>query len=65
MWVYFEPITTGLNRKLLGKFEGPFTVIDKIDSVTYRVRNDEKLFATHVQRLRPYYAWSAKHKQKE
>ena len=36
---------------LVPRWEGPFQVIEKLDDVTYRVQNDEKIIAIHVQRI--------------
>jgi transposase InsO family protein len=36
---------------LVPRWEGPFEVIRKLDSVTYRIQNNDKIMAIHVQRL--------------
>ena len=55
--VYFPVTETeGLKYKLGVRWRGPFTIISKIDQVTYRVRKDEahqiKTMPVHVQRLK-------------
>jgi hypothetical protein len=36
---------------LMPRWEGPYTIIRKIDPVTYRVQNESRNFAVHVQRM--------------
>ena len=57
VWVHFGLPQPGLTTKLLPRFEGPFEVIEKLDSVTYRVMDDNRVFPSHVQRMLPYYKW--------
>ena len=33
------------------RWEGPYTILNKLDAVTYRVQNDNRNFAVHVNRL--------------
>jgi hypothetical protein len=33
------------------KWEGPYTIIQMLDKVTFRVENEYRIFAVHVQRL--------------
>lgn len=57
VWVHFGLPQPVLTTKLLPRFEGPFEVIEKLDSVTYRVMDDNRVFPSHVQRMLPYYKW--------
>ena len=53
--IYFPVAKKGLFYKLIPKFEGPFVVLNKIDQVTYRVKdveNERRIFAVHVQRMK-------------
>ena len=36
---------------LMPKWEGPFTVIQKLDSVIYRLENEYKVTTAHIQRM--------------
>jgi hypothetical protein len=62
--VYFPVSKEGLSYKLLAKWDGPFTVTNKVDAVTYRVRRDlgRKILTmlVHVQRLKIYKPWNPK-----
>jgi transposase InsO family protein len=55
----FWPIPKqGVSNKLLPKWEGPYTIKNKICDTTYRVENnDGRTFAIHVQRLKKYKPW--------
>jgi hypothetical protein len=57
VWIHSSLPQLGLTQKLLPRFEGPFEVIEKVDQVTYRVRNETRMFPTHVQRMLPYHKW--------
>ena len=37
------------------RWEGPYTIINKLDAVTYRVQNDSQNFAVHVNRLSHFH----------
>jgi hypothetical protein len=54
--VYFPVQQEGLSYKLLPQWDGPFCIIQKIDSVTYRVKRDTgkkiQMMSVHVQRLK-------------
>ena len=53
--VFFGIPRKGLTQKLLPRWEGPYEITSKIDSVTYRVTlcgQPNKTFLSHVQRLR-------------
>ena len=46
------------SKKLLPRWEGPFRIVARIGSLTYRIiRDDGKTFAIHVMRLRKYDSW--------
>ena len=49
----------GLSLKLLPKWIGPFKIVAKLDSLTYRVESIDKnrMMAVHVQRMRKYKPW--------
>ena len=38
-------------RFLEPRWEGPFTIVDKLDDVTYRVESEDRITTAHVQRL--------------
>lgn len=38
-------------NSLMPRWEGPFVILNKIDDVTYRVSNQDKIIAVHVQRM--------------
>lgn len=55
--VYFPVAQRSLSQKLLPKYEGPFRIINKLDSVTFRVQsveNKRRIFVVHVQRMLKY-----------
>ena len=64
--VRFPVMKEGLSYKLLEHWKGPYQVVAKIDSVTYRVRIESnngrrsRLDPIHVQRLKLYKPWIAK-----
>ena len=37
---------------LMPRWEGPYKIIDKVNPVTYKVENYEKLITNHVQRMK-------------
>ena len=57
VWVYFGLPEAGKTTKLLPRFDGPYEVISKLDSVTYRLKKDEKVVVAHVQRLIKFHKW--------
>ena len=59
VWVYFGLPETGKTQKLLPRFEGPYTVIQKLDTVIYRVQKDKKIVVAHVQRLLKFKKWES------
>ena len=55
--VYFPVPKVGLSFKLLAKYDGPFKIIGKLDTLTYRVQLVEDIrkdFVVHVQRMYKY-----------
>jgi hypothetical protein len=40
---------------LMPRWLGPYTIIQKIDSVIYRVENENRITTAHVNRLTPYH----------
>jgi hypothetical protein len=40
---------------LIPRWEGPFAIIEKLNSVTYRVESERRIFAVHVQRMIRFY----------
>ena len=56
-WVYFGLPISGQTYKLLPRFKGPYEIIEQLDSVTYRLKRENKIIVAHVQRLLPYYEW--------
>ena len=63
--VFFGIPKKGCTHKLLPRWEGPYQIMEQIDSVTYRVVScipgkTEKTFLTHVQRLRLFKPWVSK-----
>jgi hypothetical protein len=64
--VYFPVSHEGLSYKLLPKWDGPFRVVQKTDSVTYRLRRDSgkklQTLLVHVQRMKKYKPWSRRNK---
>ena len=59
VWVYFGQPRARKTQNLLPRFEGPFTVIHRLDSNTYRVQKDNKLIVAHVQRLLRFHKWES------
>ncbi len=55
--LYWPIPKKGISQKLAPKWEGPFTVIDQLGPVTYRLRNKNKVTAAHVQRMKHYEDW--------
>ena len=62
VWLYVPAPTPGLSRKLIGFWEGPHTVVGKLDAVTYRLkmktRRSVKYTPAHVKRLRKHKPWT-------
>ena len=62
--VYFPVAKEGLSYKLLPKWDGPFEIVNQVDSVTYRVRRNLgrklQIMPVHVQRLKKYSPWTSK-----
>ena len=48
MLVLFDAASKGF---LVPRWEGPYTIIAQLNDVTFRVENEERIFAAHVQRL--------------
>ena len=65
--VYWPIPKRGYTQKLLPKWKGPYRVMAKLGSVTYRVmlntgRNGvENTLVVHVQRMKLYQPWVSKH----
>ena len=57
VWMYTPAVKSGLSRKLSSFLRGPYTVIDKISTVNYRVQliGSTKCLIVHCNRLKPYY----------
>jgi hypothetical protein len=47
--ILFDVPTKG---PLMPRWEGPFTIIEKVNPVIYKVENDEKIITIHVQRMK-------------
>ena len=47
--ILFDVPTKG---PLMPRWEGPYKIIEKINPVTYRVENEEKIITIHVQRMK-------------
>lgn len=48
------------SKKLANKYRGPFTIIEKLTDVNYRVeliilRRKKEIEVIHVQRIKPFY----------
>lgn len=52
--VYWPVPKKGFTQKLLPKWQGPFKIVSKISTLTYRIEKDAKTIAIHVQRLLRY-----------
>jgi transposase InsO family protein len=49
----YDPTTAqGLSRKLVQRWKGPYTIIEKQSSVTYKIMKNGKSQVVHVERLR-------------
>ena len=57
--IYTKVPKKGLSLKLLPKWDGPFRISERLDTVTYRVESIDgtKIMAVHVQRMRKYRPW--------
>jgi transposase InsO family protein len=40
---------------LVPRWEGPFSITERLGPVSYRVENDSRTFVAHVQRMAPYF----------
>ena len=57
----FTPHTkVGFSTKFLSRWDGPFTVLNKLSNLNYRVENLDKsrTMVVHVQRMRKYRPWN-------
>ena len=56
VWLYTPAVKSGLSRKLSSFWRDPYTVIDKISTVNYRVQliGSTKCLIVHCNRLKPY-----------
>ena len=56
VWLYTPAVKSGLSRKLSSFWRGPYTVIDKISTVNYRVQliGSTKCLIVHCNRLKSY-----------
>ena len=57
VWVYCGLPVAGKTFKMLRRFEGPYTILTRLDQVTYRLQKDGKTIVAHVQRLLKYHQW--------
>ena len=57
--VYWPAAKTGLSKKLLPSWRGPYKVTSQVTPVTYRVERGSKILPIHVQRLRLYTPYEA------
>ena len=62
VYIHFpNPENADLSYKISHRWRGPYSVVAKIDAVTYRVRSDGdkriSIFAVHVQRMKAYKPW--------
>ena len=59
--LYVPAPTPGLCRKLVGQWQGPYTVTGKIDAVTYRLQiktaRSVKYVPAHIKRMRKFRPW--------
>ena len=56
----FWPIPKkGYAFKLLPKWDGPYQIISRVGTYTYRVSKNSKVFCVHVQRLAKYESWES------
>ena len=57
MWLYVPAIKQGRMKKLSSLWRGPYTILDKIGSLTYRVQliGSAKILVVHRNRLKIYY----------
>ena len=65
VWVYFGLPEAGKTHKLLSRFEGPYEILAKLDSVTYRLEKDHKVVVAHVQRLIKFHKWESYAEKKQ
>ncbi len=61
VWLYYKPQTNDktLSVKFLANWKGPFKVVNKINSINYRIKDidSEKTQVVHVSRIRKYRPW--------
>ena len=57
--VYWPAAKTGLSKKLLPSWQGPYKITSQVTPVTYRVERGSKILPIHVQRLRLYTPYEA------
>ena len=57
VWLYTPAVKSGLSRKFSSFWRGPYTFIDRISMVNYRVQliGSTKCLIVHSNRLKPYY----------
>jgi len=57
--VYFPASKVGMTYKFLAKWDGPFTIIAKLNDLNYRVMSlaGDKTLVVHVQRMLSYKPW--------
>ena len=64
--VYTPATVEGLSYKFLSHWEGPYEIIGRIDSVTYRIKkikkSKETIMPVHVKRLKLYKPWQNQNK---
>ncbi|GBM95237.1 hypothetical protein AVEN_162463-1 [Araneus ventricosus] len=58
VWMYNPKRRRGLSSKLQQKWEGPYTIVKRLNNVIYRVRRspNAKPKLIHINRLAPYRA---------
>ncbi|GBM66143.1 hypothetical protein AVEN_68273-1 [Araneus ventricosus] len=56
VWMYNPKRWRGLSPKLQQNWEGPYTIVKKLNDVVYRVKRSQnaKLKGIHINRLAPY-----------
>ena len=57
VWLYVPAIKSGLSRKLSSLWRGPYTVLDKVTNVNYKIQliSSTKCQIVHANRLKLYY----------
>ncbi|GBL98272.1 hypothetical protein AVEN_174073-1 [Araneus ventricosus] len=58
VWMYNPKRRRGLSSKLQQKWEGPYTIVKRLNDIIYRVRRspNAKPKVIHINRLAPYRA---------